>query len=110
MASKQKRPRTPAQEAAAERNLQKGNPKSYSRRSAEEAPPKTPDSIEEVPSKDTYRARAASRKPSKAAQGRSEGASRKTTAKPRSAPREAPRAPRGSSGGFWSGLLEGLGG
>jgi hypothetical protein len=89
------RVQTPAQKAASERNLRKGNPRAY-QGPAEPAPSPTPE-----PAKPrTVRARAAPAK--------------RTQPKPR---RAAPRAPatdepakqKKSGGGFLTGFLEGFG-
>jgi hypothetical protein len=88
---------TPAQRAARERNLRKGNPRSYSNGDAEEAPA----TAEEAP-------RAAESQTFKARPRTAEKPPRKRRTPPRAAEGRAEEAPRASSGGFFGGLLDGL--
>lgn len=107
---------TPAQRAARERNLRKGNPRSYSNPPAEGAPRETAEDgrgsaegAPRAPEGQTFKARPRS----------AEKAPRKPRAAPRARPRAAegeqstsaegaPRAAPAKGGGFLSGLLDGL--
>jgi hypothetical protein len=99
----EKRRQSAAQKLASERNLRKGNPRAYSG-SADQEKPKT-----KPPAKDTYRAkpkRAAAPKP------KTKRAKPKAQKAPPPADVEIPPAaePRKSSGGLFSGFLEGISG
>jgi hypothetical protein len=93
---------TEAQKRASERNLRKGNPKSYTRsaeerdRVAAEAAGAPPRGKAEPP---TVRARAA-------AKPKARKAGKAAPARPRKAPADPPA--RTSSGGFFSGILDAL--
>jgi hypothetical protein len=98
-------PESPAQRAARERNLRKGNPRSYGARSAEDNGEKPSSAAEGAPRAaegETFKARP--RGPAKAP--------RKQRASPRSSEGGASQAPRAAesanSGGFFGGLLDGL--
>lgn len=94
-------PETPAQRAARERNLSKGNPSAYKRKPAQGAEPPAEPPAEPAPADDTFRARP--RAPKKAP--RAKAPRKKPAAAPASSP---PPAPSGD-GGFWQGLKDAFG-
>lgn len=101
-----------AQRAARERNLRKGNPAAYKGGSKGEAqenggpPPEDEGSEGGGGGTRTFRARISPAKPKSKSRAR-KPAARRT---PPRAPADPPPAKRGSSGGFFDGLLKGLGG
>jgi hypothetical protein len=104
-------PQTPAQKAAAERNLRKGNPRAFSRESPQEAPPEKPPAKAQGgpgPARETIRVRKGS--PPKGSSAQKAQKSPKARRVPPRAPAEDPPARSQGGGGFFDGLLKGFGG
>jgi hypothetical protein len=105
-------PETPAQRAARERNLRRGNPNSYSKpaegqstdppRAAEAAGPPAAEGAAEGARGPAIRARP------RAAEGASSAPPRKKPAAPRAKPSAPESAPREKPPGFFGGLADGL--
>jgi hypothetical protein len=103
-------PETPAQKAARERNLRKGNPSAYSRTAQGEPPEDPPETPRPAPGRSQGPAQGARTFRAKSAPRKTRKPPRAKAAAPRGPTEDPPGPAKEKSPGFLGGLLEGLGG